>query len=140
MGIETSKSQIMSTDDFLAHYGVKGMKWGKRKVASSEIIDARARNASRVRQISNQIDKTNLATGAQQKKEGAKLAKMQASYLKNPDRATALRMTTGEKAVLGVLAVAIPGVGTAAAAGHSGGRVLLRKSIEKDVARANSRK
>jgi hypothetical protein len=120
-------------DDFLAHYGVKGMRWGVRgaKPTSSQIMDARAKQASRQRAINSQIDKTNLATGKKQEAEAKKLNKMGVDYLKSPDRATAARMTTGEKFGLALLAVGIPGVGTGAAAVAAGSNVIGQKRIAR---------
>lgn len=131
-----------SPQDALAHYGKKGMKWGVRndtdkaaagrtKPTNTEIANARARIASKERRINQQIDRTNLASGKQQKAEAKKLSEISTDYLKDPDRATALRMTTGEKAVLGLLAVGVPGIGTAAAAAIAGGQRASRAGVER---------
>ena len=58
-------------------------------------------------------------------------------YLKDPDRATALRITRGEKVVLGILAgVTAPTVIVPAAIGVGvGAQYLQRKHIEKKQAR-----
>jgi len=146
----------MTPEEFLAHHGVKGMKWGvhkkegstsagdqiaaKKKVTSRDIYDARAKTASRQRQLNAQVDKTNLATGKAQKQEAKKLNDMSLEFLKNPDRATAQRMTTGEKVGLAVLAVAIPGFGTAAAVGAGGARVAVRKATERNIRDAKAGK
>lgn len=124
----------------LEHFGVKGMKWGVRKSrpTSNDIRGARAMDASRRRSIAVQIDKTNLASGKAQDREAKKLSDMSMDYLKNPDRATALRLTKGEKVALTILAVGVPGIGTAAAAGTAASRVLVRKAVEKDIKKANA--
>ena len=124
----------------LEHFGVKGMKWGVRKSrpTSNDIRGARAMDASRRRSIAAQVDKTNLASGKAQDREAKKLSDMSMDYLKNPDRATALRLTKGEKVALTILAVGVPGIGTAAAAGTVASRVLVRKAIEKDIKKANA--
>jgi 2-phosphoglycerate kinase len=124
----------------LEHFGVKGMKWGVRKSrpTSNDIRGARAMDASRRRSIAAQVDKTNLASGKAQDREAKKLSDMSMDYLKNPDRATALRLTKGEKVALTILAVGVPGIGTAAAAGTAASRVLVRKAIEKDIKKANA--
>ena len=134
-----------SPQEALAHYGKKGMKWGVRKddtsaakaavgrskPTSREVYDARARVGSKVRELNRQIDKTNLATGSKQKTEAKKLASMSTKFLKDPDRATAQRLTTGEKVALSILAVGIPGAGTGVAVGVAGGKLAGRKAIER---------
>jgi hypothetical protein len=130
----------LTPEEWLAHYGVKGMKWGQRKApTSAEIHDARARTASRERELSRQVDRTNLAKpGREQAREAKKLNELTLDYLKSPDRATALRMTKGEKVMNGIIAVGFPGVGTGAVAVAAGARVAIRKSVERDVEKARA--
>lgn len=131
--------------DELAHHGVKGQKWGvtrdraasvgrnggiSSKPTTQQIHDARAKTQSQIRRINQQIDKTNTSTGKQQEREAKKLVDMHDAYLKNPDRATAMRMTKGEKWVAGIGAVVLPGVGTAAIGVTAAARVAQRKSVE----------
>lgn len=125
-----------SLEDMIEHHGVKGQKWGvkKAKPSSSDIQGARARIGSQTRQINSQIDRLNLSTGKTADKEAKKLSDMHASFLRNPDRATALRLTRGEKAALSILAL-VPGPGTVAAGVVAGSRVAARKQIEKSQAK-----
>lgn len=140
----TAAQEFDTPEEALAHYGVKGMKWGVRndtdkakaaigrsKPTTQEIHSARAKVASKQRQLNNQIDKTNLASGKKQTAEAKKLNDLSVDFLKDPDRATALRLTTGEKFVLGLLAVGIPGVGTGVAAGVAGTQRASRAGVER---------
>lgn len=138
-----AQSAFDDVDDFLEHFGVKGMKWGVRrdKPSTNAIISARTRVAGRQRQLQSQADKLNLATSEKSRNKEAKtFAKMEADFLKSPDRVTAARMTRGEKYILGFLAVGVPGVGTAAAAGAVAGRTVARKAVERQVNKLNSGK
>lgn len=123
----------------LAHYGVKGMKWGhRRKYTSQDIRDARIRNNSRVNMLARAAEEFNFQTSLNPNSKKTKAAlrdfkTIEADFLKNPDRATALRMTTGEKAALAVLAVGVPGPGTGIAISTSTTRVLARRSQEKSL-------
>lgn len=148
----------LTPEEWLAHYGVKGMRWGHRKapdavgaasnrpkVTSKDIHDARERTAVRRRAINAQVDKVNAAAanGASKReftKEAKTLEKMSVDFLKNPDRATALRMTTGERVAAGIIAVALPGGGTAGVAAGAAIRVAVRKHLEKDVQAAQNGK
>lgn len=135
----------------LEHHGVLGMRWGHRKSESSmggraanrrakeafvrknptsdrqakAIRTARARSNLDLAKLSNQPRGTSKA-----KKQALKKV-----YLNNPDRATALRMSRGEKVVLGILAVGLPGVGTASVAAVAGTQVAVRRHIERKQAR-----
>lgn len=133
--------QVMDVDAFLAHYGVKGMKWGHRKTYSSaDIKAARARNAKREGDLLSKaydVSNTKKGTAARAKADKA-YNKAHTDYLKNPDRATALRMTKGEK--IAVAVIAATGVGAPAAVGYTAGTVGVRKATEAGVRRANKKK
>jgi hypothetical protein len=131
--------QVMSTDDFLAnyleHHGVKGMKWGHRRanVTGAEIKDARNRTVSRANALNAQGDKFNLTKPGTKahEKEGKKLNQMNVDFLNHPDRATAMRLTKGEKAGLIALSVLFPVAGTTASVAAGSAQLGVRKSIEK---------
>ena len=136
-------------DVALEHYGVKGMKWGKRKarVSSADIHNARSRtehDRMRVNEAAYNLNKATSkrapASAAAQKKAVKEYESAQLSYLKNPDRATAMRMTKGEKAavIIGTVGFSAVGLGVPAAIGSVAGvgtRVAARKSVEKDIKR-----
>jgi hypothetical protein len=89
----------------LAHYGVKGMRWGERhaKPTSGQIRDARIRQAARFRSVQNAEDNLNLTSSSAPKaKQMAAVKKYQKAafdFDTNEDRVTASRLTRGEKAV-----------------------------------------
>jgi hypothetical protein len=130
------------------HFGVKGMKWGNRKSASSggssggtpksvvadkssssDIHGARDNVAAGERAIRLQR-KTVRKTG---KGEG-KLAKMEMDHLKNPDRVTALKMTDGEK-IINTLFYG-PGNTLLKEAGSAIGQHVVKKEIQNAGGRA----
>jgi hypothetical protein len=109
-----------SLDDVLAHYGVMGMKWGQRKQADAhDIRAARFRlqaKSEQYRQLQKKVNKT--PRGSAQRTAGkAKLHQQKVSFLKNPDRVVATRMTRGEKAVALLLTLPVGGVAGVAAIG-----------------------
>ena len=119
MSLSTEES---STGE-LTHYGVLGMKWGHRKSATTaDIKAARNRISKKQAEYAIQDDKrrsTKRGTAARTR-ETQKLERMKTSFLKNPDRAVATRMTRGEKAAALILTVPTGGVaGIAAIAGTS---------------------
>lgn len=112
----------------LMHHGVKGMKWGHRKARPSndDIRGARRRVRAHERKLSDaEDDMTNPNTGKVNPSKAKKFRELESSFLKNPDRATALRLTTGEKFVLAAFGPG--GVGVAA------GRVVSRKLTEQNI-------
>lgn len=127
----------------LEHYGKQGMKWGVRNTAKPtsskpsgrEIMKARVRNESNFYNIQAQRYKVgdHPRGSSQRTAQEAKLNAMKAAFLTNPDRATALRLTTGEKWVAATLALALPGPGTVGAGAAVGTRVVMRKMVEKDI-------
>lgn len=97
----------------LAHHGVKGMKWGHRKASALEIRTARSNLHDQKSDISAQAKKAKAATGTKNASaENKKLSDMKASFLANPDRVIAARMTRGEKflTIIGG-SIALPGAG-----------------------------
>lgn len=123
-----------SLEDVIEHHGVKGMHWGRRKgkVSTDEIKDARYRVHTQASKLQAQKHKVRMAKGKEATdKELKKYNTQKASFLKNPDRATAARMSKGEKVVVGVAAVTV--IGLPYAAGYVGARVVGRKVIERNV-------
>lgn len=89
------------TEDELAHYGVLGMKWGHRKTATGgEIRAARRRLKSQSIMYRKDYKKYDGAADGSARKAllERKLRAAHQTYLKDPDRAIASRMTRGEKA------------------------------------------
>lgn len=115
------------TDEELAHYGVLGMKWGRTRTKATAGDIRKARNRLSVKQtkyvVQNDRVKAAKKSGNATKlaKEKQTLNKMKASFLKDPDRVTASRMTRGEKAAVFLLSVPTTGgiVGVGAIAGSS---------------------
>lgn len=129
--------QVMTTEEFLAHYGVKGMRWGHRKArpTSDDIHDARIRIAGKQQQLKKQTKavKTAKKSGNASKQAAAekKLQDMKTDFLKNPDRVTASRLTKGEKWAVGILTVGTGPVGVAALIGGQAARSAVIKTVEK---------
>jgi hypothetical protein len=121
----------------LHHYGVKGMKWGVTRAPSGKQIRAARYRVDRKRQgLKDQLHNVSEAHKSGDKarldRETAAFLSMNKSFLKNPDRATAMRITRGEKALLLIAGtVAAPGIGTAAAATKIGASSVARKVVEK---------
>lgn len=107
----------ISTEDFLAHYGVKGMKWGRRKAegssdggssssakpkkpSSADILEARKRHNARVMDIYDQDAKAAYAsTPEARKKATAKLRKMAREARASEDAKIGNKATAADKVV-----------------------------------------
>lgn len=131
------------TPEELTHHGTKGMKWGVRR-AETKAVRARS-NARFNKKNPTGRDKANAIRMARAKtnvkyEQATKLGaskvdreKARKAFLNNPDRATALRFTRGEKITAGVLLAS--GVGTVPIIVVAGSARLARGHIEKKQAR-----
>lgn len=101
---------MAEVDDFLAHYGVKGMKWGKRKNSDSGGSDrSSARNERKLERAKVNVEKTKAYAEAKTKgikyesaaiKEArAKISAADAKYSIAKAEARVLRQTEGKAAV-----------------------------------------
>lgn len=122
-----------SLEDALQHFGVRGMKWGIRKGVGPEIRRARlnvANASSDIRAQKKIVRKTTDRGTAERAAGKKKVADMEMALLNNPDRATAMRMTRGEKATVLALNVVNP-IGFASAAAVIGARSVASRVIAK---------
>lgn len=90
-------------DDFLAHFGKKGMKWGSRNERNAAITDARRRQQIRTDNFYKADEKVWMAKTAKGKAAAEKMVEKAAKDLiNNPDAEVAKLLTTGEKFALAV--------------------------------------
>lgn len=88
-------------EDFLEHYGVKGMKWGQRG-RSSQIQQARKRQGAKARKFQKAEDEALTAHDKGPKAYAAakaKADKLKQEFNDSPDRPISMKMTMGEAAV-----------------------------------------
>lgn len=115
----------------LNHYGVLGMKWGKRKQYTGKQIYA-ARKELRKENKAYRVERRkvdDLKKGSKARAVGEKkLEQMHRDYLNNPARVAAARMTRGEKA--SSLLFASSGIGLAASLGAIATSSLVSRRIE----------
>ena len=131
-----SQQQFDSPDEALAHYGVKGMKWGvrKSKPTSSDISKARARVNRDLATLSNKADKVSTAKGTRAKNAALKDVHRFANEAKARDDASiASRMTAGEKYTVGALTVFTGPVGIIYGAAYKGTLVSGRNSARQTL-------
>lgn len=124
----------------LEHFGVKGMKWG---VVKAKLADSKAPTGKVIRKARRSVNKQErklfgqhvrqLGTFNKEKRAArkTKMAGMKLALLNDPDRATAARITRGEKALILVLGTPLSVAGAATTAGILGASTAQRKIIEK---------
>jgi len=127
----------------LNHSGVKGMRWGVRKAETRAAVARKNASFNRKNPSSRQkadairlaratsrvkYEKATALSSTKGQRKAAKLA-----YMKDPQRAIALRTTRGEKVVLGLLAGT--GIATVPIAAVVGGTYAYRRHVEKKQAR-----
>lgn len=111
----------------LAHYGVKGMKWGVIRTQRSADTKAARAGLRADNQKYNALEdkRDSSASSAEKARIQRVLDKMDAEYKTDPRRAIAARTTRGEKIALALLAPA--GIGAIVI----GGRALRSRSLRK---------
>jgi hypothetical protein len=123
----------------LEHFGVKGMRWGVVKAKTGIGSAPSGKTIRKARRSVNKQERKlmgqqirQLGTFNKEKRATRKknIATMKTNLLHDPDRATAARITRGEKAVLVLLNVGAPIAGTLGTAAVLGGATLQRKRIE----------
>lgn len=96
------------TPEELVHFGVKGMKWGVHRTQGTHDFKAAHPTAKARKDAILTARKSSDKTRAAYKKEKRgtdERKKLKDVHLSNPDRATSLRLTRGEKVVTGLLSV-----------------------------------
>jgi hypothetical protein len=122
----------------LRHHGVMGMKWGKTKTHPTGTQIRKARRDFEGKRndywdAQKQVRKTTKRGSAEREAGNKKTADMRLALLKDPDRATAAKITRGEAAIYA--AFALTGVGTIPIAIGVGANKVVERHIEKKQAR-----
>lgn len=123
----------------LEHFGVKGMKWGVVRAKTGIGSAPSGKTIRKARKSVNRQERKlmgqqirQLGTFDKQKRADRKknIASMKTNLLHDPDRATAARITRGEKAALVLLGLTNPLTGSISVATTLGAATVKRKRIE----------
>lgn len=140
----TRAQEFETPAEALAHYGVKGMKWGVTNAdvrgapSKAEISDARLRVAGKNVKYHQQRAKIKRSdVGRGQKKD--QLKDLKVKTLSDPDRMTAMRLTRGEKAAVAIFTIVAPPVGVSIAAQRVDISRQLNKAQKQQAARTGKR-
>jgi len=124
--VQVSVEKPGAPAEVLEHHGVKGQKWGVRKHATSA-ERTRSIRLARAETFKQRENFKTLPRGSAERKKAKEV------FLRNPDRATALRFTRGEKIVVAIMA-GVP-VTTIPTAVLLGTQFTARKVIERKQAK-----
>lgn len=127
----------MTLEDALAHFGVRGMKWGVRNkpTAGRGVTLKPGRSTGEIRVARRNVKK---AARASLKEKGKfvlgkssmkEVHKKKLDFLMHPDRQTAARLTRGETAIASILGAGAGGVG---ALGASQARSRIIESRQRE--------
>lgn len=129
-------TQVMDTETFLEHHGVKGMKWGVHKKARPSDADIKsARLSVRAHDAATMNKAVEVATSkkgtAKRAKAEKDLKSLEMAHLKNPDRITATRLTKGEKIFNTALIVATGPIGLTVVGAQTAVNAGYRRTASK---------
>lgn len=135
----TNDDNKPSLEDAIAHYGVKGMKWGVRKKSSTRGPTSKEIKRARQVVISKRNKEFVNAKGVRAKTSIAMLGEaskhLTDDYRATPERTIAFRMTQGEKAATALLSLPTFGGAVAYSVLQNG----LQNHVIKDQAAAAKR-
>lgn len=147
MGTGIEVTPDLDPGEVLAHYGVKGMRWGhtkaddsgggsggggsaKKKPTHDEVVTARQnlqRQAIDYQQAKKWAKKNTAKNSPERMLADEKVAQLKVDFLNNPDRVTATYLTRGEKVISALL---IPAAAPSLAAG-----AVVRGGVRRHIAK-----
>lgn len=117
--LEVTQEKVLKGQDYLAHHGIKGMKWGVRR--SQKVLDQLAGRTSKKEDVKKMSD--------QELRQKINRIQMEQQYSKLTSR----QMSAGEKAVRDVLANSAKNVAT------NYTTKAMTKAVEEIIKRASKR-
>lgn len=115
----------ITEDDFLEHFGVKGMRWGIRKEETSNISSSTETKKTNLSQLEKDVLKT-------VEKDGLTEERMRRLYGpkdKNQDGPEAPRLTEQQKQALKKAVVVVGAAGALYALNHYGTKALIKRQL-----------